>query len=153
VKKRHTSQDELSALKKILVAEPSNLDAANRYWDALSSVGGHDVRSGGFVIEAYRACALASHEGVIAFARAYRELYERSGETPRRELFDEELSQVLETRLSALRDHDQDILEWILASVFRRISPSRDSNRHPQAKLLSHQQEFSTTRRIANDLP
>jgi len=152
VKKTYTSQEELSALKKILLSEPSNLDVANRYWDALSSIGGHDVRSGGFLIEAYRACALASHEGVIAFARAYRELYENSGESPRRELLDEELSQALETRLSALRNHDQGIVEWILESVFRRIPPSRDSNRHPEAKLLGHQQEFSKTPTIATNL-
>jgi len=141
---RHTSHEELSALKKILFSEPSNLDAANRYWDALRSVGGHDVRSGGFVIEAYRACALASHEGVIALARAYRELYENSGESPRRELFDEELSQALQARLSALRNHDQDIVEWILQSVFRESSPSHDSKGHPETTPLGHQQGFST---------
>lgn len=73
---------ELKTLQKILVSDPSCLDAANRYWNALSSVSGNDVRSGGFVIEAYRGCALASSEGVIALARAYRELYENTAERP-----------------------------------------------------------------------
>jgi hypothetical protein len=122
VKKNYTTQEELSAFKEVLLSEPSNLDAAHHYWNALGSLGGYDVRSGGFVIEAYRACALASHEGVLALARAYRELYERSGESPRRELFDEELRQALEAGLAALRSQDRDDVGWILESAFRHSS-------------------------------
>jgi len=162
VEKRYTSQEELSTFKKILLSEPSNLDAANHYWNALGSVGGHDVRSGGFVIEAYRSCALASHEGVIALARAYRELYENSGEAPRRELFDEELMLALEARLSALRDDERDNVEWILGSVFSRVCPSHQLNRlDSQRKTKTsgkYRQEPSTYLRMvenpdAGDLP
>jgi len=130
---RYVSHDELAELKKVLLSEPSSLVAANRYWNALGLVGGCDVRSGGFVIEAYRACALASHEGVIALARAYRQLHDNSGEGPRRELFDEELLQAFATRLSALCNDDRHNVEWILECVLGRVGPS-----HRPTSMESH---------------
>ena len=50
-------QQRLANLKKTLDSDPTNVDVANRYWDALGSFGGHNVRSGGFVREAFRGCA------------------------------------------------------------------------------------------------
>jgi hypothetical protein len=135
VENRYISHDELTELKKVLLSEPSNLVAANRYWNALGSVGGCDVRSGGFVIEAYRACALASHEGVSALARAYRQLYNNSGEAPRRELFDEELLEAFATRLSALRNDDRDNVEWILECVLGRVPPHRPTSLDGHGKM------------------
>jgi hypothetical protein len=104
-------------LKKILDSDPTNLEGANHYWVELASLGSHDCRSGGFVIEAFRGCALASHAGVVAFARAYRELFEKSGEIPRAELFDEELLRALKTRLADLSHDDQAIVQWVLTSI------------------------------------
>ena len=46
-------------------------------------------------MEAFRGCALVSRAEVVAFARAYREPFEKSGEKPCAELFDEELLQAL----------------------------------------------------------
>ena len=110
-------QRDLANLKMTLDSDPTNVEVANRYWVVLASFGGNDVRSGGFVIEAFRGCALASHAGAAAFARAYRELFEKSGEKPRAELFDEELLQALKTRLPDLSNDDQAIVQWILASI------------------------------------
>lgn len=110
-------QQNLANLKRTLDSDPTNIEAASRYWVELASFGGHDVRSGGFVIEAFRGCALASHAGAAAFARAYRELFEKSGEKPRAELFDEELLQALKTRLPDLPDDDQAIVQWLIASI------------------------------------
>jgi hypothetical protein len=90
---------------------------AIRYWSALASVAGNDVRSGGYVIEAFRQCALDSDAGVIAFARAYRELFEKTGETPRPELFDQELVQALRERLPALTDGQRASVEWVLSHI------------------------------------
>jgi len=95
---KYPIQQRLANLKKILDSDPTNLEGANRYWVELASLGSHDCRSGGFVIEAFRGCALASHAGVVAFARAYRELFEKSGEIPRAELFDEELLRALKNK-------------------------------------------------------
>ena len=110
-------QQRLANLKKTLDSDPTNVDVANRYWDALGSFGGHNVRSGGFVREAFRGCALDSREGVVAFVRAYRELFESTGEKPRPELFDEELLLALRSRVSELSDEDRAKLDWILTSI------------------------------------
>jgi len=107
----------LANFKKALDANPASLEAANRYWQALGSFGGEDVRSGGYLIEAYRACALASHAGVVALARAYQELFEKSGEPPRAELFDEELIRALQTRLAEVSNGDRATVQWVLASI------------------------------------
>ena len=107
----------LGNLKKALDANPASIEAANRYWDALGAFGGEDVRSGGYLIEAYRGCALASHAGVVAFARAYQELFEKSGEGPHAELFDEQLIRALQTRLPELSNGDRATVQWVLASI------------------------------------
>ena len=114
---KYPIQQNLANLKRTLDSDPTNVEAANRYWVELASLGGNDVRSGGFVIEAFRGCALASHAGAVAFARAYRELFEKSGEKPRAELFDEELIQALKTRLPDLSNDDQAIVQWVLESI------------------------------------
>ena len=76
-----------------------------------------DVRSGAYLIEAYRGCALASHAGVVALARAYQELFEKSGEGPRAELFDQELISAIQTRLPELSNGDRATVQWVLASI------------------------------------
>jgi hypothetical protein len=70
---KYPIQQKLADFKKALDSDPTNVELAIRYWFGLASVGGHDVRSGGFVIEAFRGCALASQ--AVAFARAHRELF------------------------------------------------------------------------------
>jgi bifunctional non-homologous end joining protein LigD len=54
---KYPKQRELAKLKATLDSDPTNLEVANRYWVELASFGGQDVRSGGFVIEAFRGCA------------------------------------------------------------------------------------------------
>ena len=114
---KYPKQQKLANLKATLDSDPTNVEAANRYWLELASFGGNDVRSGGFVIEGFRGCALTSDEGVVAFARAYRELFEKSGEEPRADLFDEELLQALKTRLPGLSNDSQAIVRWLLESI------------------------------------
>jgi hypothetical protein len=109
--------ERLRILKSTLDLDPTNLDSANRYWEALSSVGGHNVRSAGFAIEAFRACALVSQQGTIAFCRAFCELNEHNGEKPRPELLDEELLGVLKMRLPELSIYDSSLAHWILRSI------------------------------------
>jgi hypothetical protein len=102
----------LESFRQALNSNPTNLDAANRYWNALAS-----SQSGGHVIEAYRRVALVSQEGVIAFARAYRELFKNSGEGPRAVFFDKDLLQTLQARLPKLPERDRSNVEWILQSL------------------------------------
>lgn len=110
-------QRKLISLKQDLDADSTNIEAAKRYWLALASFGGQDVRSGKFAIEAFRGCALASHAGVVALARAFRELYEKSGEKPRAELFDPELLRALKARPTDSSGEDQSIVRWLLTSL------------------------------------
>jgi len=117
MEQKYPIQQKLANFKAALDSDPTNVELASRYWVELASFGGHDVRSGAFVIEAFRGCALASQAGAVAFARAYRELFEKSGEKPRAELFDEELRLALKTRLSDLSNDGQVIVQWVLASI------------------------------------
>ena len=105
----------LTTFKQALDAEPNNVEVAIRYWIALSSVAGNDVRSGAYLIEAFRRCALDSTGGVIALVRVCRELFEMSGESPRSELFDTELLQALKAALPELSDNDRVSAQWILS--------------------------------------
>jgi len=114
---KYPIQQKLAKLRETLNSDASNIEAATRYWVELASHGGYDVRSGGFVIEAFRGCALASHAGVVAFARASRELFEKTGEKPRRALFDEELLQALKKSVNELSNDEKTIVEWVLASI------------------------------------
>jgi hypothetical protein len=114
---KYPIQQKLSNLKKTLDSDPTNVELAHRYWIELASTGGCDLRSGGFVIESFRGCALASLAGAVALARAYRQLFEKSGEKPSSELFDEELLHALKTRVPDLSNGDQAIVQWLLASI------------------------------------
>ena len=114
---RSSALQRLAQFKKALDDDPTNVEVATRYWSALASVAGSDVRSGGYVIEAFRECALDSDTGVIAFAKAYRELFEKSGEKPRAELFDKKLAQALGARLPSLTADDRSRVEWLLSHI------------------------------------
>jgi hypothetical protein len=107
----------LATFKQALDADPTDVEAAIRYWVALSSVAGNDVRSGAYLIEAFRRCALDSNAGVVAFARAYWELFQKTGERPRPELLDTELLQALRARLPELSGKDRASTEWLLSFV------------------------------------
>jgi hypothetical protein len=108
-------QQKLAELKSILDSDPTNVEAANRYWSALGSIASNDVRSGGYVIEAFRECALTSKEGAIAFGRAYQELFAKTGESPRAALFDDKLLGALRARLPELSGHERGLVEWVLS--------------------------------------
>ena len=102
----------IETLKKALASDPTNIDAANRYWKALGA-----WQCGGDVIEAFRPAALASRKGVIALAHAYRELFESSGEGPRPGYFDKELSRAMEVSLEGLPENESATVRWILDSI------------------------------------
>jgi hypothetical protein len=60
----------LNRIRQTLRENPANLELANRYWAALAGHGGlGDLRTGHYVIDAYREAALRSTEGVVAFSR------------------------------------------------------------------------------------
>ena len=104
-------------LRQRLDQDPTNLELANRYWHALGSYEGHDVRSGALLIGTYRAAALNSREGVTALTRAYRQLFLISGESPRVDLFDEELITSLIRSAPELPKSMQSEVNWILQSI------------------------------------
>jgi hypothetical protein len=108
-------QQKLAESKRLLDSDPTDVELAKRYWSALGSVGGNDVRSGGYVIEAFRGCALTSKEGAIAFCRAYQELYAKTGESPQAALFDDKLLTALRTRLLELSKEERGVVEWVLS--------------------------------------
>lgn len=110
-------RQKLANLKKALDSNPIDVEVAKLYWVELATLGGHDVRSVGFAIEAFRTCALASSAGVVALAQACRELFDKTGEKPRPQLFDQELLNALKTSLPELSNETQRAVQWVLASV------------------------------------
>lgn len=105
-----------SQIRESLKRDPTNLDLANRYWHALAGPGG-DVRSGQHVIDAYGEAALGSSDGAVAFARAYRELFDVSGEFPRSSYCDESLIRALRNCVSRCSEIDRHVIEWLLEAM------------------------------------
>jgi hypothetical protein len=105
-------EEALESIRQALKGDPTNLELANRYWKALDS-----ARSGRDVIVAYRESALISGAGAAAFARAYRELFDVSGEAPRLPYFDQPLIEALQNSLSKLLGTDRENVQWILRSI------------------------------------
>jgi len=110
---------QLEELKSALAAAPTDLDLAWRYWNALGSWKGHDIRSGVHVFEAFRAAAMVSVAGVVAFARAYRELCSLSGEGPRR--LDPELRKAFQDALPLLHGGERKLVAWVITAVDREL--------------------------------
>jgi hypothetical protein len=111
---------QIATLREALRSSPTNLGLANQYWIALAGDevrGEADLRTGSDVIEAYRAAALSSKEGVEAFAGAYRVLFEMSGEIPRPAYFDQPLVRALKAALPELSTMGRNDVEWLLRSV------------------------------------
>ena len=100
-----------------LEADPTNIEKANAYWDACGNYFRGDVRSGLYVIAAFRKCALYSQEGVLALARAYRELLDLSGEPPRRNSFDDKLFTSVKEAINLLDGRDRQDVQWLLNCI------------------------------------
>jgi hypothetical protein len=105
-------ENEIAALRETLKQDPTNLEVADRYWNAVGF-----GKSGGVVRDAYREAAVASGAGAAAFARAYRELCLSSGEGPRSGHFDDGLIQALQTYLPELTGENHSNVEWVLQSL------------------------------------
>jgi len=110
----------LDALRNALKQTPGDIELAHRYWLLLAGdpiKGEHDYRCGGDVIEAYRGAAISSVEGVVALARAYRELFENSGEAPRSAHFDDALIRALNLSLAQVSGTDRSKIAWVLHEI------------------------------------
>jgi len=119
---------EIATLREALRSSPTNLERANRYWVALggdTAKGEADLRTGSNVIEAYRTAALSSSEGVEAFAAAYRELFEMSGENPSPAHFDQSLVRALKAKLPEVSGEGRGNLEWLLSSIGESLDSSK----------------------------
>lgn len=114
---KNPTDELLDALRHALASDPTNLLAAGRYWQALSNYNGQDIRSGRDVMHAYRSPALSSSEGAVAFAQAYRELFEISGETPNAAYFDKDLIHALERWYQRVAGNERSIIGWLLEKI------------------------------------
>jgi hypothetical protein len=113
---------ELAGLRKALKATPANIELAKRYWHALAgskAKGEADLRCGSDVMETFREAAVSSKKGIEVFARAYRDLFDTSGESPRPAYFDERLVTALKAEVSGLSGTERGNVEWILDSIDR----------------------------------
>jgi hypothetical protein len=108
---------EIDTLRESLRRDPTNLGVASRYWNALGNVQGHDVRSGRDVVDVFGAAALSSIAGTKALTLAFRQLFEKSGESPRPVFFDQKLVRALKLAVSESSGQDASNLRWILKSI------------------------------------
>jgi hypothetical protein len=114
---KNTADENLDALRQALASDPTNLHVARRYWQALGNYKGSDVRSGRDVIQAYRSAALSSHQGAVALAQAYKELFETSGEPPRALYFDKDLMHALESWYETSTSNEGSMIGWLLEKI------------------------------------
>ena len=98
-----------------LALDPADSTFAEEYWRSLQ--GGHDVRSGGLLIKAFRAFALKSPEGVLRLVAASRELADESGEFPKKVLIDKELLTSIRKVAETATPEQKDSLNWFLSLV------------------------------------
>ena len=111
---------EITSLHEALKDSPTDLALANRYWLALAgdrAKSEPDLRTGSNVIEAYRAAALSSKDGVEARVRAFRDVFQMSGEVPRPTYFDDKLVMALKAGLAESAGSESSDLEWLLRSI------------------------------------
>ena len=90
---------------------------AIRYWEALGNHKHGDVRDGRQLMDVYRIPALTSLEGAVALAKAARDLFDTSGELPKRMLFDEDLIRALFNYKLEATQANLTLLEWLLNSI------------------------------------
>jgi hypothetical protein len=105
--------EDLERFWKELKEDPTNIKKANAYWDACGNYFRGDIRSGKFVINTFRECALHSKEGVVALAKAYKKLFLLSGEHPYRGYFDEELLKTIKN-VNFLNEIENEFIQWLL---------------------------------------
>ena len=108
------------AVRREFASDPTNIEAAARYWRALATRRGGDARRGRSVIEIFRS-VLISNDGVIALVNAYKELFEISGEAPRASYFDESLLQALRKCQRQATKSDHSTIEWVLSFVESKL--------------------------------
>lgn len=108
---------ECAALEAALANDPANLALAWQYWRALGDYRGCDVRSGGYVVRAFRTAALASVTGAAAFAQAYHELFMGSAEKPRLAYVDRDLRLAMQRAVRTLDGEARRLVEWVLDCV------------------------------------
>ena len=109
----HPMCSDVYQARSALSADPTDLELASAYWNAVGS-----GQSGRYVIEAFRAAALQSPEGAVALANAYRNLAHRTGEGPRRP-FDPQLTYAMRHALAVLSEDDREVVAWCLDAASR----------------------------------
>src|SRR5579859_4657144 len=111
------TEDQIRELRARFLATPTDVATAKRYWDALGNLNGHDVRSGRDVVDAFGHAALQSDGGAIALSSAYWELFNLSGEGPRKTYLNENLLSAIRRARHRTPGSDGDLLQWLLESI------------------------------------
>lgn len=110
-------EEEIRKLREPLDAAPTDVHTAQRYWSGLGKVRGYDFRSGRYVIDAFAHAAMSSDLGAIAFAQAYRELADSSGEGPRKCFFSDDLLSAIRRARENASGADRELLDWVVESI------------------------------------
>jgi hypothetical protein len=108
---------EIAEHRKRFEENPRDVEHAKVYWNALGRIQGCDIRSGRAVAEAFGLAAVSSIDGAIAFARAYQELFDLSGEAPRAEFVSPEVRNSLAAARRGATPDDINIIDWVLYCV------------------------------------
>lgn len=109
------NENEISMVGAKLREDPTNLAHARAYWGALGP-----RRSGRHILEAFGPAARKGVEGAEEFARAYRELFDESGEGPRSAYVDRDLLAALQAATSKVAGASRDEIQWVINSIENR---------------------------------
>jgi hypothetical protein len=98
------------AVEDRLSLDPSNLLLVKKLWASLD-VEDYNLQNGRCLVRMFREPALSSKEGVVELSRAFRALFELTGEAPRKEFFD---TQLMGAMLAAGRLVNDEEVKWLL---------------------------------------
>lgn len=106
-------KSKLEESRNRLSEQPDNPALAAETWAMLEGPDYYDYKSGNEALSIFRDAALASNEGVVQLAYAFKELAEKTGEPARKESFDRELLLAVEKACEELEGTDKDAVLWL----------------------------------------
>lgn len=113
----HAWKNKMKTLEAALSEDPTNVSIAQELWETMRLGGKYDVTSGWKAIECFSAAALQSPKGVLALARAFKELARDAGEYPRSAEFSPALVEVIKKAECSFEGQDRKDIEWFLTCI------------------------------------
>ena len=96
---------------------PPSLAKAKAFISAAKNYNGSDIRCSVVILSAFARAALEDPAAAIEMCREFQEMFQVSGESPKRTLFSPELVGAIQRALSVTEHDDAEIVTWVLNHV------------------------------------